>query len=114
MRRDGEEILREPVMDLAGHACTLLGDGTAELGEADRAPGADEDQRVREHAEEVALRDVRAREQRLEDQVERREEHQREAEREPAREVVLSLSEPLAPADDRDERDQRLQRRACR
>ncbi len=110
VRRDGEEILRETVVDLARHACALLGDGAAELGEADRAPRADEDQRVREHAQEVALRDVGAREQRLEDEVQRREEHQREAEREPAREVVVALAEALAPADDGDERDQRLQR----
>src|SRR5260370_26868650 len=42
--------------------------------------------------------------------MERRERHQREAEREPAREVVLALAEALAPADDGDEADERLQR----
>ena len=43
VRRDGEEILREAVVDLARHARSLLGDRAAELGEADRAPRADED-----------------------------------------------------------------------
>jgi hypothetical protein len=52
--------------------------------------------------------------QRLEHEVERREEHEREPEREPAREVVLALPEPLAPADDGDQRDQRLQRERAR
>ena len=46
--------------------------------------------------------------------MQRREEHQGEAEREPARKVVLPLAEPLAPADDCDERDQRLERERAR
>ena len=45
VRRDGKEILREAVVDLARDARALLRDRAAELGEADRAPGADEDQR---------------------------------------------------------------------
>ena len=44
-------------MDLARDAGALLGDGAAELGELDRAPGADEEDDEREHAQEVALRD---------------------------------------------------------
>ena len=32
--RDGEQVLREPVVDLARDACALLGDRAAELGEA--------------------------------------------------------------------------------
>ena len=100
VRRDREEILREAVVDLARDACTLLGDSASELGELDRAPRADEDDDVREHAQEVALRHVRACEQRLEDEVQRGEQHQREAEREPAREVVAAAHEARAPADD--------------
>ena len=96
-------------MDLACDARTLLGDRTPELGELDRAPRADEDDDVREHAQEVALRHVRAREQRLEHELQRGEEHQGEAEREPAREVVAAAHEACAPADDGDERDERLQ-----
>ena len=96
-------------MDLARDACALLGDGAPELGELNRAPGADENDDVREHAQEVALRDVRAREQRLEDEMERGEEHEREAEREPAREVVAAACVAQTPADDRDETDERLQ-----
>ena len=58
MRRDGEQVLREPVVDLARDARPLLGDRAPELGEADRAPDADEQHAVREQAQEVALRDV--------------------------------------------------------
>ena len=62
MRRDGEEVLREAVVDLARHARSLLRDRAPELGEADRAPDADEQHAVGEQAEEVALGDVVARE----------------------------------------------------
>src|SRR5207244_11680522 len=55
MCRHCEEILSEAVMDFARDACALLRDGTAELGELNCAPGADEHHGVREHAEEVAL-----------------------------------------------------------
>ena len=75
---------------------------------ARQAPIEEDDER--EHAQEVALRHERAREQRLEDEMQRREEHQREAEREPAREVVAAAHEAHAPADDRDERHERLER----
>ena len=106
--RDCKEVLRETVVDLPRDACALLGHRAPELGESNRAPGADENQEVGEHPQEVALRDGGAREQRLEDEVERCEEHEREAEREPAREVVLPLAEALAPTDHGDESDQRL------
>ena len=58
MRRDGEEVLRETVVDLARDARTLLGDGPAELGVADRAPDADEQHPVCEQPQVVALRDT--------------------------------------------------------
>src|SRR5579872_4615575 len=114
VRRHGEQVLRETVVDLPRDARALFRDSAAKLCEADRAPRADEDERVREHPQEVALGHRRTGEERLEDEVERGEEHQREAEREPAREVVLTCSEPLAPADDADEAHERLQRERAR
>ena len=71
----------------------LLGDGAAELGEADRPPDAHEQDAVGEQAQEVALRDVAAREQRREDVVELREEREGRAEAEPAVEVVAARAE---------------------
>ena len=62
VRRDREQVLREAVVDLARDARALLGDGAAELGEADRPPDADEQDAVGEQAQEVALGDVAARE----------------------------------------------------
>ena len=93
VRRHGEEVLRQAVVDLACDARSLLGHRAAELRETDRAPRADEDDDVREHAEKVPLRDPVARDQRLEHELERGEEHEREAEGEPAREVVLADAE---------------------
>src|SRR5437016_578168 len=61
VRRDREEVLREPVVDLPRDPGTLLGDGAAELRGADRAPDADEQHAVGEHADEVALREVAGR-----------------------------------------------------
>ena len=90
VRRDREQVLREPVVDLARHARALLGDRAPELGEADRAPHADEQDAVREQAQEVALRDVAAREQRREDVVQLGEERERRAQREPAVEVLAA------------------------
>src|SRR5205807_2866860 len=58
VRRDGEEVLREPVVDLPRHACALVGDGPAELRRANGAPHADEQDRVAEHAAEVATRET--------------------------------------------------------
>src|SRR5439155_8700299 len=74
VRRDGTQVLREPVVDLARDPGALLGDRAAELGEADRAPDADQQHAVREQAEEVALRDVARGKERREDVVELREE----------------------------------------
>ena len=48
MRRDGEEVLRETVVDLARDPRAFLGDGAPELRVADRAPGAGEQQPVGE------------------------------------------------------------------
>jgi hypothetical protein len=110
VRRDGEEVLRETVVDLTRHARPLLGDGAAELGGADRAPGADEDDAVREHAEEVTLRDIVAGEHGLEDEVQGGEEHQGEAEREPAGEVLAVAEEARAPTDAGDQRHECLER----
>ena len=61
VRRDGEEVLGEPVVDLAGEPPALLGDRTAELGGADRAPRADEQNAVRQQLDVVAERDGRPR-----------------------------------------------------
>src|SRR5947209_20437807 len=41
VRRDREEILREPVVDVAGDPCPLLSDCAPELGGADRPPDSD-------------------------------------------------------------------------
>ena len=58
MRRDGEEVLREPVVDLARETRALVGNGATELGGLDRAPDADAEDAVAEHAQEVAGRDL--------------------------------------------------------
>ena len=110
MRRDREQVLRQAVVDLARDARALLGDRAAELGEADRPPDAHEQDAVREHAQEVALRDVAAREQRREDVVELCEEREGRAEAEPAVEVVAARAEAKPEADHRDQREQRLRR----
>ena len=57
VRRDGEQVLREPVVDLARDPCAFFGDRSPELGELDRTPRSDEEDDEREHAQEVALRD---------------------------------------------------------
>ena len=101
-------------MDVARDAGPLFRHCAPELGGADRAPGADEDDRVGEHAQEVALRHPAACDERLEHELQRCEELEREAEGEPARDVLVPLAEPLAPADDGDEHDQRLERERAR
>jgi len=108
VRRDGEEILREAVMDLARDAGAFLGDRASELREANRAPDADEQDAEGEDAEEVPLRDGPAVDEGREDQVQRREEHQGRAEREPAIEVVAVIAEPPREAGDRAEIEERL------
>ena len=97
-------------MDLAGDACALLRDRAAELGRPDRPPDADEQDPVGEEPQEVALRDVVARERRREDGVELGEEPDRRAEGEPAVEIleVGPVAEP--EADERGEAEQRLER----
>src|SRR5205807_6482831 len=103
-----EEVLGEPVVDLARNACPLLRDGPPQLGRADRPPGADEDQREREQPEEVSGGDIRRAARRREDEVERCESLEREAEREPPGEVVPGLRQPAAPADDGEHVEERL------
>ena len=110
MRGDREEILREPVVDLACDAGALLRDRTAELRRADRPPGADEHQREGEEAQVVTGGDVHRPARRGEHEVERREEQKREAQREPPREIVPRLREHSAPADNGEEVEQRLHR----
>src|SRR5262245_26108605 len=104
VRRHGEEVLREPVVDLARDAGALLRHGAAELRVADRAPHAHEQHRVGEQAQEVALRDVAARELRREDVVELGEQRQRRAQAEPAVEVVAAGPEAEPEADHRHQR----------
>ena len=94
-------------MDLPRHAGALLGDRAPELGEADRAPDADEQQAVREQAEEVALGDEVAREAGREDVVELGEQRQRGAEREPAVEILASRPVADPEAEHREQREQR-------
>ena len=106
VRRDREQVLGEPVVNLARNTGTLLGDRPSELGAADRPPHADEQDAVGEHHDEVALRDVAGREQWREDVVERRREQQRRAEREPAVEILAVLAVAAREADHREQREQ--------
>ena len=106
VRRDGKEVLREAVVDLARDAGSLLGDGTAELGEADRAPDADEQDAVAEQAEKVALGDEVARDARGEHVVQLGKEGQRRSEREPAVEVLAAPPVADGEADHRHEREE--------
>ena len=108
VRRDGEEVLREAVADLARDACSLLGDRAAELGEPDRAPRADQEHAVCDQAQEIALRHEPAAQKRCEHVVQRREQHQRGAECEPAVEVLALALEPQAEADDGEQVQERL------
>jgi hypothetical protein len=103
VRGDGEEVLGEAVVDLAGDARALLRDRASELREANGAPDAHEQDAEAQDAKEVPLRDGSAVDERREDVVQRCEEHQRRAEREPAIEVVAVIAEPPGEADDREE-----------
>ena len=71
VRRHGEEVLRETVVDFARDTGTFVRDCTAELREADRAPDADEQERVREHPQEVGARDRALRENGCEPQTQK-------------------------------------------
>ena len=64
VRRDGEEVLRQPVVDLARDPRPLLRDGAAELGKANCPPDADEQDRVGEETQVVAGRDEAIRDER--------------------------------------------------
>ena len=95
-------------MDLARDAGPLLGDRAAELGEADRAPDADEQDGVREQPQEVALRDVVAARAGREDVVQLREERERGAEASQRSRSLPVRAEAQAEADHRDERKERV------
>ena len=110
MRRHGEEVLREAVVNLARDARAFLGDGAPELSRADRAPDADEQHAVGQQPQEVALRDEGRPGKRREDEVDRREEHQRQTERQPAVQVLVARAEAVAEADHADEVDEGHQR----
>ena len=88
VRRDREEVLGEPVMDLARDACAFLGHGAPELGKADRPPDAGHEDAVRDEPQEVALGDERAGDRGREHVVKLGEERERRGEPEPAVEVV--------------------------
>ena len=100
-------------MDLARDPRALLGDGPSELGEADRPPHADEQNAIGEQAQEVALGDVAAREQRGEHVVELGEEREGGAEAEPALEIVPTRAKAEAEADHRDQREMGLRSQRC-
>ena len=114
VRRKGEQVLREPVVDLARESRTFIRHGTAELRRLDRTPHADAEHAVAEDTQEVAGRNLHVPQQRREHEMQRREQHQRRAEREPAVEVVEAIAEPQAEADDRGEAEDRVRRvRGC-
>ena len=106
----GEEVLRQPVVDLSRHARPLLRHRATELRRADRTPDADEENTVREDPKEVAGRDRAVREERRDDIVQRREEEERRPERDPPVEVAAAVSEPQAEPDHGDQVEQRLKR----
>ena len=87
----------------------LLGDCTPELPLADRPPKTHEQNRVREHAQEIAERDAIGGQHRREDVLELGEERQRGSERQPAVEILAAPPETEAEADNRQETEQRLQ-----
>src|SRR5204862_3546343 len=92
----GEEVLREPVVDLPRHPRPLLRHRASELRRADGTPDADEENAVREDAQEVARRDRAVREERRDDIVQRREEKERRRERDPPAEIAAAVAEPQA------------------
>ena len=97
-------------MDLPGNARSLLGDGPPELGEADRAPHADEQKPVGEQAQKVTLRDEVARDAWRENVVQLGEEGQGRSEGEPAVEILAEPAVTNGEADHRHEREERQQR----
>ena len=110
MRRDRKEVLRETVVNLPRDPRAFLCDGAPELREADRPPGAREEQAVREQPQRVAARDRPGGEHGREDVVERSEEHERGGECEPAVEVLATFVEALAEADDGEQVQECLRR----
>jgi hypothetical protein len=102
MRRDGEEVLREPVVDLARDPRAFFGNCPSELCVADRAPCAGKQESIRKQPQRVAARDGARRQDRREHVMKGREQHQGRAEREPAVEVLAALVEAFPKADDRE------------
>src|SRR5689334_2880171 len=97
-------------MDLTRDARPLLGDRAPELGVANRTPDADEQERIGEEAQEVALGDELVRDEWREDVVEVCEQPERGSERQPAVEVVPPRAEAEAEADDRKQARERTRR----
>jgi hypothetical protein len=97
-------------VDLTRDAGPFLRDGPAELRRADRPPHADEQDPVPEHAQELALRDLRARHERREYAMEPGEQEHAHPDREP--EVEILALGPVAPdeADHGDEVAEREER----
>jgi hypothetical protein len=114
VRRDGEQVLRQPIVNLPRHARPLLGDRTAEDRKADRAPRTDEQEPVGEQSQEVGARHGTRREDGREDVVQRGEQHQRRPECQPAIEILAAFVEPLPEAHERKEVEQRECRQHAR
>ena len=110
MRRHGEEVLRQSVVDLSRDARSLLRDRAAELREANRPPDADEQDGVREQAQEIAGGDEAVGDQRCEDVVQVAEEKQGRAKGKPAVEIVAARPEAKAEADHGDQARQGARR----
>jgi hypothetical protein len=111
VRRDGEQVLGETVVDLPGDPRALVGDGPAELGLGDGTPNTDEERAVRDEPQEVTLQDLVARDQRLEDEVQVGEERERGREAQPAVEVPAVAPVAQAEANDCDEPESRKEGR---
>ena len=85
-------------MDLTRDPCALVRDRPPELGVRDRAPDADEQEPEGDQAQEVALEDELARDDRRQHEVDVREERERHRQAEPAVEVapVAAVANPEA------------------
>ena len=103
MRRDREQVLRQPVVDLPSDTGPLFCNRSAELGEADGPPHTGEQDTVGKETQEVALRHVLVGDDGREDVVELREERERGSEAEPAVEVLTLTPEAQAEPDQSDE-----------
>ena len=109
--RDREQVLGEPVVDLARDARSLVRDRAAELRLADRPPDADDEDPVREDAQEVALEDEVARHDGRQDEVQIGEDGEGGSEAHPAVEVASVAAIAKAEADERDQPEDGEKRR---